>query len=423
MDLNRRDLLRGAGALGGLGLVGLRPSWARPAVAGERQFLFIYCSGGADQTTVYAPTMAHVSVPDEAGAVEARVGDLVFVDHPDRPAVRDFLTRYGEQTALLHGLEIRSISHERCQQIVLTGSADGELDDWPSLLAGHALDLPLPGLVHSGPAFSSQYSGAIIRLGETGQLSGLLDGSALRTRSDLPLLAPSAEVSGLVDAHLVQRAEALQAAGGGISRFSGAYRESLERLRTLKGLASDVDLSIDSALDLSDQVQPILDCMELGLARTGMIEFKGVNHEGFDTHSLNQRQSGHFELLFSELGLLLDSLASRSGSGGGSLLDQTVVVVFSEMGRHPLLNTQGGKDHWTFTSAMMIGSGVAGGRAYGGYGEDFEGAPIDPGSGEVHDSGVQMISSHLGATLLALGDVDPAEYLPGISPITALLSD
>jgi hypothetical protein len=112
-----------------------------------------------------------------------------------------------------------------------------------------------------------------------------------------------------------------------------------------------------------------------------------------------------------------------SGPAGGSLLDETVVVVFSEMGCHPLLNVDLGKDHWTVTSAMLIGSGVAGGRSYGGYGEDFEGAPIVPSTGKVHDSGVSMVASHLGATLLALGDVDPGPFLPGIEPITALIAD
>ncbi len=424
MHWTRRRFCTAASALGGLGLAGIRPSWAGPVAAGERKFLFIYCVGGADQTTVYVPTMDHSAIPDEPEATIGRAGDLVYVDHPDRPSVRAFMETYGERTALLHGLEIRSISHERCQQLVLTGGADGEADDWPTLLAGHAAaDVPLPALVHSGPAFSSKYSNSVIRLGETGQLSRLIDGTALTEQSDLPVLLAPASVSELVDAHLVDRASRLASGTGGVRTFAGAYLSALDRLDSLKSLSGSVDLSLDSALDLPDQVQPILDCLELGLARTGMIEFKGVNHEGFDTHSANQRQSGHFNLLFSDLLQVVDDMAGRPGTGGGSLLDEVCIVVFSEMGRHPLLNAELGKDHWTFTSTMLIGSGVAGGRAYGGYGENFDGAPIVPSTGEVHDSGVKMLANHLGATLLAMGDVDPGEYLPGIEPITALLSD
>jgi hypothetical protein len=368
--------------------------------------------------------MDHTSVPDEPGALRTTSGDLVYVDHPDRPAVRAFMDTYGEKTALLHGLEVRSISHERCQQLVLTGSADGESDDWPTLLAGHASDsILLPALVHSGPAFSSRYSDAVVRLGETGQLSRLIDGTALTEQSDHLVVPPPVAVSQLVDAHVQQRTRALSEGSGGPRRFSGAYLNALKRLESLKDLSGEVDLSLEAALELPDQVQPILDCLELGLARTGMIEFRGVNQEGFDTHSANERQSGHFERLFSDLGLIVEDIAARPGSGGGSLLDELCIVVFSEMGRHPLLNSEMGKDHWTFTSAMLIGSGVAGGRAYGGYGEDFQGASIIPATGEVHESGITMLANHLGATLLAMGDVDPGEYLPGIEPITALLAD
>jgi len=424
MSITRRELLYSAGAMGGLGLLGAPSVWARPVRAGDRKFLFIYCFGGADQTTVYVPTMAHTSIPDEPGALSAAAGDLVYVDHEARPAVRDFLETYGDRTAFLHGLEVRSISHERCQQLVLTGSADSDVDDWPTLLAGNAAaDITLPALVHSGPAFSSRFSDAVIRLGETGQLSTLIDGTALTERSSMPVVAQSAEISSLVDDYVSRRSGRLVGADGGLRRFSQAYLNSLERLDSLKELSGEVDLSLEAALELPDQVQPILDCLELGLARTGMIEFKGVNQEGFDTHSANYRQSGHFERLFSDLQLVVDDMAGRPGTAGGSLLDETCIVVFSEMGRHPLLNSEQGKDHWTFTSAMLIGSGVAGGRAYGGYGENFEGAPIIPETGEVHDSGIRLLSNHLGATLLALGDVDPGEYLPGIDPITAILAD
>lgn len=423
MDWTRRQWLAGTGAIGALSVLGARPGLARPVAPGARKFLFIFCAGGADQTTVYVPTMDHPAIPDEMDAVQAQIGDLVFVDHAMRPSVRSFLETYGAQTAFLHGLEVRSISHERCQQLVLTGSADAEVDDWPTLLAGHAgADVVLPALVHSGPAFSSTYSDAVIRLGETGQLSRLLDGTALTDRSNVPVSVVPRSVSALVDAHVQGRSSALST-GGGVAKFSSAYSRALGRLDALKGFSGDVDLSLESALELPEQVQPILDCLELGLARTGMIEFKGVNQEGFDTHSANYRQSGHFERLFSDLTVVLDELAVRPGTGGGTLLDETCVVVFSEMGRHPLLNTEDGKDHWTFTSAMLIGSGVAGGRAYGGYGEDFDGAPIVPATGEVHSSGVKMLANHLGATLLALGDVDPGAFLPGIDPITALIAD
>jgi hypothetical protein len=104
MDWTRRNLMTSAGALGGLGLLGVRSGWARPVVPGARRFLFIYCFGGADQTTVYMPTMDHPSIPDEPGATAASVGDLRFVDHAERPSVRRFMeTRRPFCTASRYG--------------------------------------------------------------------------------------------------------------------------------------------------------------------------------------------------------------------------------------------------------------------------------------------------------------------------------
>ncbi len=48
------------------------------------------------------------------------------------------------------------------------------------------------------------------------------------------------------------------------------------------------------------------------------------------------------------------------------LLDETLVVVMSEMGRTPRVNPSGGRDHWTFCySAMFAGAGIKGGTVYG----------------------------------------------------------
>lgn len=91
------------------------------------------------------------------------------------------------------------------------------------------------------------------------------------------------------------------------------------------------------------------------------------------------------------------------------------------MGRHPRLNSLGGKDHWTFTSALLFGAGVAGGRVVGAYDDTLLGEPIDPATGDPSPVGVSLTPDHLGATLLALGDVDPAAW-SAADPISALLA-
>jgi hypothetical protein len=51
---------------------------------------------------------------------------------------------------------------------------------------------------------------------------------------------------------------------------------------------------------------------------------------------------------------------------GRGLLDETLVVVMSDMGRTPNINRDAGRDHWTYCySVMLAGAGIRGGTVYG----------------------------------------------------------
>ena len=118
---------------------------------------------------------------------------------------------------------------------------------------------------------------------------------------------------------------------------------------------------------------------------------------------------------------LMDDLKTRPSPNGGFLIDEVCVVVCSEMGRHPKLNNHQGKHHWTYTSAMLVGAGVAGGQVSGQYDSQFFGLRVNPSTGQLDDLGEAMTDKHLGATLLALGGLDAEIYTGGVSPIEAAL--
>ena len=174
-------------------------------------------------------------------------------------------------------------------------------------------------------------------------------------------------------------------------------------------------------VDVAQRTQAALTCFELGVTRCAVVEHDGLWGGGWDTHAGIDAQSNHFEVLFTDLLAIFEDMASRAGTGGGSLLDEVTVVVLSEMGRTPRKNLLGGKDHWTFTSALLYGNGIAGGQVVGGYDENFLGSPTDLSSGETNESGIVLNASNLGATLLALGDVDPGEYLGDVDIIEAVI--
>ncbi|MEO0606543.1 MAG: hypothetical protein AAF211_34265, partial [Myxococcota bacterium] len=82
----------------------------------------------------------------------------------------------------------------------------------------------------------------------------------------------------------------------------------------------------------------------------------------------------------------------------------------------------GGRDHWPFTTMMLLGPGLKGDLQTGGYTPDFRGIGIDPASGQLDPSRAGISTTDIAATLLALGGMDPGEFLPGSQPLTGLFA-
>ena len=87
-----------------------------------------------------------------------------------------------------------------------------------------------------------------------------------------------------------------------------------------------------------------------------------IDFDAWDTHTRNfsilrENKLPGLDQTYSAL------LADLNGRG---LLDETLVVVMSEMGRTPRINGNGGRDHWTYCySALFAGAGIRGGTVYG----------------------------------------------------------
>ncbi len=419
--LSRRDLLKTAGGLGAAGLVGAsglsgRRTRAAPVPASERKFLFLYVKGGWDPTFAFAPMFDSPYVATEDAAEAATYAGLDVVLHEERPTAEAFWESYADRACLVHGLEVRAVTHDQCNRLVLTGTSDTSADDWPSTIAGHSPDYLLPSLVVSGPAYTNAYTSSVIRLGRTAQLSRLLDGTAITDESDLITPLPTSRRSDLVDAYLADQVDAR--AEGGLPGQPGRYaldqQASLDRLSLLEELEGDLELSVDldanAYTNVKALVEPALTCLERGLSRVAVVEHAGYLSKNWDTHSQIGLQSAHYYVLFDDLLHIMGELDSRTGPSGGPLSDEVTVVIFSEMGRAPVLNAAEGKDHWTFSSVLFWGAGVSHGRTIGAYDPGLLGLPVDFGTGEVDEaSGVRMTSKNLGATLLAMADIDPGE--------------
>ena len=143
---------------------------------------------------------------------------------------------------------------------------------------------------------------------------------------------------------------------------------------------------------------------------------------GWDTHQGLEKQGKNFGDLFTYLGGIMADLEGRVSHTGAPLAEEVTIVVFSEMGRDP-------------GSTPGVG-GITGpspppcswGPVFAATRPSERSTCTDKVSRSisrqaiVRDGGTALIPEHLGATLLALGDVDPGEFLDDPSPIEAVMS-
>jgi uncharacterized protein (DUF1501 family) len=405
--LTRRGLL----ACGAAGLL-VPPRLLAGTGAGERKFIFVFCPGGWDPAMVFAP-LFNDAIDHAEGDVAATANGIPYTDGAARPAVRTFFETWGGSTCVLNGLEVPSLAHDVCTRLTMTGNAEQASDDWVSIIAGHSTaDRILPNLQISGPIYPYKYVSASVRIGLAGQLPTLLDGTAVELAST-PYPAVPADRDALEEAFVKARTDSWTSAAHSrmAKRVGAAEQLALTRSNRLLGLADD--LTADNSADLYATGTVAVRALVNGLSRTAIVAYGAGANGLWDTHSNNNDQQGFYETLFTALNGMLADLAAAPGDSGGSVLDETTVVVLSEMGRTPELNSSQGKDHWAYTSAMFIGAGVSGGRTVGAWTDELSGAPMNLSSGEADEGGVTLHPGHLGATLLALADIDPGEFVPG----------
>ena len=91
------------------------------------------------------------------------------------------------------------------------------------------------------------------------------------------------------------------------------------------------------------------------------VQFVEVRHSGWDTHNDNFTATRRLcEQIDQPISTLLTDL-QHSG-----LLDETLVIWMGEFGRTPVINANGGRDHFpAVTPVVLAGAGVAGGRTIG----------------------------------------------------------
>jgi uncharacterized protein (DUF1501 family) len=417
--IDRRQFLKSATASSlavGAGMVPWRPLAASTS---GLNFVFVFNGGGWDPTRVLANCFEQRAVAMEYDAGVTTFGELSFVDHENRPSVRAFFSQFYESCLILNGLLVPSVAHDNCRRLMMTGTTNDGASDWGAIIAGKvAGSMALPELVLSGPSYPGIHGTSVTRTGTSGQLEALLSGDVLEW-SDQNTRLPHARAEDRMDDYMLRRAAAAidNAKLPRAKDLYEAYSASLDRAVNLKDLQYIVDW--DASGDLSELGKLTADLLQLGICKCVMMNHGG---RGWDTHTSNDgTQSESWESLFSGLLDMSNRLAALPGKVAATLLEETVIVVLSEMGRTPALNDGDGKDHWPYTSALVMGAGITGNRVVGATDEFYYGKTIDVDSGELYAGGEDLTVSSFGATLLNLAGIDHEPYLSGVASIPGLL--
>ena len=412
MRIHRSGFSRRAFGLGALGaaLTAFATGASGPSA---RRLIVVHAEGGWDPLVAFAPKFDAPLVQLEPEAAPITVGGFDLVDGPDRPAVVSFFRTWGNRTLLINGLSTRSVNHEVCQVVAMTGTTSDNASDWGTLLAlANEADYPLPHLVFGGPIFAGSHTGIVASA--RGKVGETVSGEILEN-ADTAVVAPASVARDIVDAHLERRLAGAGIPPGGVV-LRDSYGASAARARNLASMRDRVDFP--GTYDLRSSADVAVRAIADGLCRVATVGTDFV----WDTHGDNYPQLGLFQSLFADLDHLMRRLGETTTADGVVLADVTDVLVVSEMGRTPAYNGTNGRDHWPFTSALLIGAGITGGRTIGGYADNYTGIGVDPASGELDPSRPGIDARALGATLLALGGVDPGEHMQSPELIEAVLT-
>ena len=226
--MNRRQFIQRVvqGSLVSASGLSILPSLAMNATS-TRRFLFVFCDGAWDTSMVFAPEMLqNYYVHTGSDDVETNLGGFSFVDNSNRPEVRRFFEQWADQCLVINGLDFETVAHDRAKRILMTGSPVGT-DDWGAIIGAHAPQMyTAPHLLLSGPNYATQFSNAILRVGEDGELSRLLSGQ------DRLSITPTRDHEDLVSKYLRQRTEDTIAVNPRAENFLYVYRPSIPSIET-----------------------------------------------------------------------------------------------------------------------------------------------------------------------------------------------
>jgi len=355
-----------------------------------RFFLMVHAGGGWDPTMVCDPKGGEINRGFTAAQI-GRAGNLAYAPVEYAGAMysnRQFFEKFHSRLLVLNGVDTATVNHDSGTRYTWSGHLE---DGYPPLAALIAASLapgkPLAFLSNGG------YDNTVgvvplTRLNDLGTVSRI----AYPNRRDPTNRADDITYHSQATADRIRRFQNERLAAMAATQTLPTYASSMQQLLATRRSGNLLERLLEflpTNEDLGRYNNPIArqGLVALGAYQAGVCAAANLTSGGFDTHGNHDMNQGN------ALGTLLrgvDMIMDRIDMLG--LTDRVAVIVSSDFGRTPRYNAQNGKDHWSVTSALLMGPGIRGDRVIGASDDGQRARGLDYSSLQVSDSSPRKLT-------------------------------
>ncbi len=377
------------------------------------KILTIYCSGGWDPAMVFDSKIGVTEVAEEPGiTLRTSSSGIQHVHHSDRSSVKQFFDTFGSYTAIINGIFIGGMSKTSMEEKALTFIPPDKamLADWLSVYAAQTNPFAiLPHITLNAPYIPGEY----------GSNSIYLDDKAIASYLDTSESFSSTREKALVNMHKTSYNRFFT--GITTSGIDGNKAKNISshalREQNVKTVITQADAALGGTPDYSDFAtngKLAVELMALGVTQAVTLG-SGKPDQWNTTASHFSTSSTHFQNLFTGINTILTYANSKG------IISDLIVLVISDGGRSPKLNSEGGKGMWPYTSWLLFGSNVNGGKTFGTTDNVLRGSVIDPVFGVTNGQNMVTITpAHIFSSIFDANGLPYKLLFPNNVPLSFL---
>lgn len=424
--MNRRDFFKLAG-LAGLTLIpgssaatrGIATTPMTPRAYEGTFWIFVNASGGWDPTMVCDPKgRASEDQPEPVNTyLTSEILTAGNINYAPIGYNDTFFQTHYQKLLVINGIDFQTNGHDSGTRHCWSGRL---IEGFPALAAliaaSYGPELPMSYLSFGG---YDDTAGLIARTrsGNTAALGRIAYPERINPQdADSGFHSPKAT-------ELIRSARDVRRATQELSATLPSERIAMGHMFTATDGANELKLLQEYLPDPLANDNPLRTQAQVALAayRAGIAIAVNLNYGGFDTHGDHDNQQG------ARLTTLLEGVdAIWQEAEAQQVADNIVVVVGSDFGRTPHYNDNQGKDHWSVSSMMLMGKGIAGNRVVGATTDDFQARTIDPGSLAVSEGGIRIEPQHIHYELRKMAGIHEGDFakmfpLNPTNPLSGLL--